>query len=193
VVHRYWPTGGPILVANDSLPTPAQVGSTGVGSGPRVWSRDLGFPAVRHGSVRDGNFVKRCFRETKRRTKVIGRFALTMTPTGTRPQQDPRPNCRRSPPQLTTSARQIPERSCRSPVSRSRARARRWRTRTRPAVGRVQRKDQCRDCVSGACSPVAGADNGAGNPRCSSDPPIKGYQRYRQDLCESHVWRIVAR
>jgi transposase-like protein len=70
----------------------------------------LRFPVEHHGRVRHSNFIDRCFGETKRRTKVIGRFpgetsavslvwavldrasagwrGLTMTPTGTRLLQD---------------------------------------------------------------------------------------------------------
>jgi putative transposase len=66
----------------------------------------LRFPAEHHARVRHSNFIERTFGETKRRTKVIGRFpgessavslvwvvldrasrgwrGLTMTPTGTR-------------------------------------------------------------------------------------------------------------
>ena len=70
----------------------------------------LRFPVEHHPRVRHSNFIERCFGETKRRTKVIGRFpgetsavslvwavldrasrgwrGLTMTPTGTRLLQD---------------------------------------------------------------------------------------------------------
>jgi transposase-like protein len=70
----------------------------------------LRFPGEHHGRVRHSNFIERCFGETKRRTKVIGRFpgetsaislvwavldrasagwrGLTMTPVGTRLLQD---------------------------------------------------------------------------------------------------------
>jgi putative transposase len=70
----------------------------------------LRFPVEHHGRVRHSNFIERSFGETKRRTKVIGRFpgetsaislvwavldrasrgwrGLTMTPTGTRLLQD---------------------------------------------------------------------------------------------------------
>jgi putative transposase len=70
----------------------------------------LRFPVEHHARVRHSNFIERTFGETKRRTKVIGRFpgetsaislvwavldrasrgwrGLTMTPTGTRLLQD---------------------------------------------------------------------------------------------------------
>jgi transposase-like protein len=70
----------------------------------------LRFPVEHHGRVRHSNFIERCFGESKRRTKVIGRFpgetsaislvwavldrasagwrGLTMTPVGTRLLQD---------------------------------------------------------------------------------------------------------
>jgi putative transposase len=70
----------------------------------------LRFPVEHHGRVRHSNFIERCFGETKRRTKVVGRFpgetsaislvwavldrssagwrGVTMTPAGTRLLQD---------------------------------------------------------------------------------------------------------
>ncbi|TVS86196.1 hypothetical protein FPZ47_10610 [Mycobacterium helveticum] len=93
----------------------------------------LRFPVEHHGRVRHSNFIERSFGETKRRTKVIGRFpgatsaislvwavldrasagwrGLTMTPTGTRLLQDLRrsllePPRRLQPPQRRASASQ---------------------------------------------------------------------------------------
>jgi transposase-like protein len=91
----------------------------------------LRFPVEHHARVRHTNFIERCFGETKRRTKIIGRFpgetsaislvwavldrasrgwrGLTMTPTGTRLLQDPRrsllhPPRKLRPPSTTTAA-----------------------------------------------------------------------------------------
>ena len=90
----------------------------------------LRFPVEHHGRVRHSNFIERSFGETKRRTKVIGRFpgetsaislvwavldrasagwrGLTMTPVGTRLLQDLRrslldPPRELRPPPSTTS------------------------------------------------------------------------------------------
>jgi putative transposase len=82
----------------------------------------LRFPVEHHARVRHSNFIERCFGESKRRTKVIGRFpgetsaislvwavldrasrgwrGLTMTPVGTRLLQDLRRSLLDPPPKL---------------------------------------------------------------------------------------------
>jgi transposase-like protein len=103
----------------------------------------LRFPVEHHGRVRHSNFIERSFGETKRRTKVIGRFpgetsaislvwavldrasagcrGLTMTPVGTRlsrstPITSTHPeNCgHRPPPRVATPTRPMPSRPSRS-------------------------------------------------------------------------------